>query len=266
MHRSGEVTNSPRSGSRVAKWAGTAHITEVALVGGAYLVYMLVRRLISADIQGVAFLHADRIVALEKNLGIFWEPALQRWAIDTSESLVMFFNWAYILAFYPIIVTASVILYRRSRPRYRYYRNVVLLSFVFALAAFALFPLAPPRMLAGEFVDTIATFGPAFYSSATAAGYYNAFAAMPSLHFGWSVLFGAIFFRSGNRVLRIFAFMYPAMMLITIVATGNHYILDAIAGGLVIIASFLTVHVAGVIRRRVTPAQRFVPLLIPLLR
>ena len=162
----------------------------------------------------------------------------------------MFFNWAYILSFYPIIVTASIILYRRSRRRYRHYRNVVLLSFVFALAAFAVFPLAPPRMLAGEFIDTIATFGPSFYSSAMATEYYNAFAAMPGLHFAWSALFGGIIFRSGNRVLRILAFVYPSMMLVTIVATGNHYILDAIAGGLMIIASLLTVYVVGVIRSR----------------
>ena len=60
------------------RWPIAAHSTEVTLVGVAYLAYMLIRRLIGADIQGVAFLHAERVVTLEKNLGIFWEPALQR--------------------------------------------------------------------------------------------------------------------------------------------------------------------------------------------
>jgi len=249
LRRSKDVAKPVGKGGRVASWQGTAHLREFGIVGGAYLLYMLIRQIISADINGVAFIHAEHVMNLEKDLGFFWEPALQSWAIETSDTLVVFFNWAYILTFYPIIVTASIILYMKSKHRYRYYRNVVFLSFLFALVAFAIFPLAPPRMLTKEFVDTMAIFGPAIYSGAEGAGFYNAFAAMPSLHFGWSVLFATIFFRSGSRFLRIFAFVYPSMMLFTIVVTGNHYFLDAIAGGFVIVISFGTVNVIGAFRR-----------------
>ena len=259
LQRPGHTARPAGIGSRVRAWRGAAHVREFALVGGAYFLYMLIRQLIAADIQGVAFLHAERVVNLEKDLGFFWEPALQSWAINTSDFLVVFFNWAYILTFYPIILTASVILYMNSRRRYRHYRNVVLLSFVFALAAFAIFPLAPPRMLTREFVDTMAIFGPSIYSGAEGASFYNAFAAMPSLHFGWSVLFATIFFRSGNRFLRIVAFVYPSMMLFTIVVTGNHYFLDAIAGGLVILVSFGTVNAVGAIRRGEVYARQLFP-------
>ena len=249
LRRSKDVAKPVGKGGRVASWQGTAHLREFGIVGGAYLLYMLIRQIISADINGVAFIHAEHVMNLEKDLGFFWEPALQSWAIETSDTLVVFFNWAYILTFYPIIVTASIILYMKSKHRYRYYRNVVFLSFLFALVAFAIFPLAPPRMLTKEFVDTMAIFGPAIYSGAEGASFYNAFAAMPSLHFGWSVLFAMIFFRSGSRFLRIFAFIYPSMMLFTIVVTGNHYFLDAIAGGFVIVISFGTVNVIGAFRR-----------------
>ncbi len=249
LRRSKDVAKPAGKGGRVASWQGTAHLREFGIVGGAYLLYMLIRQIISADINGVAFIHAEHVMNLEKDLGFFWEPALQSWAIETSDTLVVFFNWAYILTFYPIIVTASIILYMKSKHRYRYYRNVVFLSFLFALVAFAIFPLAPPRMLTKEFVDTMAIFGPAIYSGAEGASFYNAFAAMPSLHFGWSVLFATIFFRSGSRFLRIFAFIYPSMMLFTIVVTGNHYFLDAIAGGFVIVISFGTVNVIGAFRR-----------------
>ncbi|MDP6823117.1 MAG: phosphatase PAP2 family protein [Dehalococcoidia bacterium] len=259
LQRPGHTARPAATGSRVRSWRGSAHAREFALVGGAYLLYMLIRQLIAADIQGVAFIHAESVVNLEKDLGFFWEPALQGWAINTSDFLVVFFNWAYILTFYPIILTASVILYMKSRRRYRHYRNVVLLSFVFALAAFAIFPLAPPRMLTRDFVDTMAIFGPSIYSGAEGASFYNAFAAMPSLHFGWSVLFATIFFRSGNRFLRIFAFVYPSMMLFTIVVTGNHYFLDAIAGGLVILVSFGTVNAIGAIRRGEVDARQLIP-------
>ena len=249
LRRSKDVAKPVGKGGRVASWQGTAHLREFGIVGGAYLLYMLIRQIISADINGVAFIHAEHVMNLEKDLGFFWEPALQSWAIETSDTLVVFFNWAYILTFYPIIVTASIILYIKSKHRYQYYRNVVFLSFLFALVAFAIFPLAPPRMLTKEFVDTMAIFGPAIYSGAEGASFYNAFAAMPSLHFGWSVLFAMIFFRSGSRFLRIFAFIYPSMMLFTIVVTGNHYFLDAIAGGFVIVISFGTVNVIDAFRR-----------------
>lgn len=246
-------------GGRLGSWQGSSHLREFALVGGAYLLYMLIRQIIAADIDAVAFIHAEDVMNLEKDLGFFWEPALQGWAIETSNTMVVFFNWAYILSFYPIIITASIILYLKSKHRYRYYRNVVLLSFLFALTAFAVFPLAPPRMLAREFVDTMAIFGPSIYSGAEGASFYNAFAAMPSLHFGWSVLFATIFFRSGNRLLRIFAFIYPSMMLFTIVVTGNHYILDAIAGGVVIVISFGTVNAISAIRRGDMNTSQLIP-------
>lgn len=258
-HRWNDVAKPAGIGGRLASWQGSSHLREFALVVGAYLLYMLIRQIIAADIDAVAFIHAEDVMNLEKDLGFFWEPALQGWAIETSNTMVVFFNWAYILSFYPIIITASIILYLKSKHRYRYYRNVVLLSFLFALAAFAVFPLAPPRMLAREFVDTMAIFGPSIYSGAEGASFYNAFAAMPSLHFGWSVLFATIFFRSGNRLLRIFAFIYPSMMLFTIVVTGNHYILDAIAGGVVIVISFGTVNAISAIRRGDMNTSQLIP-------
>jgi len=248
-NRSNDETRPTGIGGRLASRNRSSHFREFALISGGYLLYMLIRQLISADIQVVAFIHAESVVNLEKDLGLFWEPTLQQWAIGTSHWLVVFFNWAYILTFYPIILTASVILYLKSRRGYRHYRNVVLLSFLIALITFAVFPLAPPRMLTRDFVDTMAMFGPSIYSGPEGASFYNVFAAMPSLHFGWSALFGIIFFRSGNPVLRVLAFIYPSMMLFTIVVTGNHYLLDAIAGGVVIIVSFGLVNSIGAIRR-----------------
>ena len=256
LHRIGDFARPVTSGSLTATRAVAPHVAELALVGGAYLTYMLVRWWISGDISSVAFDNAERIVELERGLGVFWEPAWQRWTIDSADALVVFFNWTYIFTFYPIIVTASVIMYVKSRHRYRYYRNVVLLSFVFALAAFALFPLAPPRMLTGEFVDTVASFGPSFYASAEVADYYNAFAAMPSLHFGWSVLFGVVFFNTGSRVLRVLGIVYPSLMLFSIIVTGNHYFLDAVGGGVVIVGSFGAAHVARRIAWKRVRARR----------
>ena len=121
-----------------------------------------------------------------------------------------------------------------------------------ALIIFMVFPLSPPRMLAEYFVDTIKAFGPAFYASREFAGYFNAHAAMPSLHFSWTLILGVMFFRSHNRWLRIAGVLYPTMTLFAITITGNHYILDAIGGGVVMAFSFLAMEF-GVRRRLYLP-------------
>lgn len=205
---------------------------------GAYFAYMFTRTLVFGDIEAVAFANAARVISLEQNLGLFREPGWQSWAIGSARSVVVFFNWAYIFTFLPVVLTTAVTVYILDRRRYRYYRDVVLLSFVIALVAFMLFPLAPPRMITGHFVDTIGLLGPEFYANREAASYYNAFAAMPSLHFAWTTVFGVMFFRTGRPWLRVLGIAYPTVTLFAITITGNHYILDAVGGALVMLASF----------------------------
>ena len=220
---------------------------------GGYFAYMYSRALVFSDFQSTALDNARRVIEFEKNLGFFWEPGWQSWAIASTKSLVIFLNWAYIVTFWPIILTSAVILYFTNRKRYLYYRNVVLFSFAIALLGFMLFPLAPPRMIAEHFVDTIKAFGPSGYASREFANYYNAYAAMPSLHFSWTVLFGVMFLRTHNRWVKLIGIIYPTMTLFAITITGNHYIMDAVGGGLLILASFLTMEL-GVRRRFFIPA------------
>jgi membrane-associated phospholipid phosphatase len=125
-------------------------------------------------------------------------------------------------------------------------------SFAFALVGFLIFPLAPPRMLADHFVDTIKVFGPAFYASREFANLYNPYAAMPSPHFSWTLMFGVLFLRTPNVWVKILGVIYPVLTLVAITVTANHYIMDAIGGGLLIAASFAVMELVN--RRR-----RFLP-------
>ncbi len=235
------------------------HLREIAIVVGAYFAYMYSRALVFSDFQVTALANARRIIDFEKSAGFFWEPVWQSWAIESAKSLVIFFNWAYIVTFFPVVLAVSVVLYFTNRDRYRYYRNIVLLSFLIALVGFMLFPLAPPRMIAEHFVDTINIFGPSGYASRELTNYYNAYAAMPSLHFGWTVMFGIIFLRTNNRLLKVFGVVYPTMTLFAITITGNHFIMDAIGGGLLIMTSFLAMELG--FRRRL-----FVPVMLSTVR
>ena len=231
------------------------HLWELLIVVGAYFLYMYTRALLFDDIEASALANASTIIALEESLGFFWEPDWQAWAIASAKTVVVFFNWAYIFTFWLIILTAALILYAGNRTRYIYYRNVVLLSFVLALLGFMVFPLAPPRMMAAHFVDTINAFGPAFYASREFANYYNPYAAMPSLHFSWTVMFGIVFLRSGNKWVRVLGVLYPAVTLLAITITANHYLVDAIGGGILIAGAFATLEL-GIRRRFYIPKLR----------
>ena len=228
-----------------AKWGNWAalgvalpHARELAIVVAAYWAYMYTRSLVFNDAGATALNNAEAIISLERSLGFFWEPQWQEWTLSVFKALVLFFNWAYIVTFWPILLVTGVILYVINRQRYRYYRNLVLLSFVFALLGFMLFPLAPPRMISDQFVDTIKVFGPAFYASREFANFYNPYAAMPSLHFSWTLMFGILFMRTPNRWIRTFGVIYPTMTFVAITVTANHYILDAVGGGLLMLAAY----------------------------
>ena len=92
-------------------------------------------------------------------------------------------------------------------------------------------------MLSEQFVDTIEEFGPGFYAQREAADYYNAFAAMPSLHFTWTALLGLMYFRWGPGWLKVAGVLYPLLTLLAITITGNHYLLDAVVGAAIMVVS-----------------------------
>ncbi len=225
--------------SLMERWEVAKHLRELALLVGAYFLYMFIRKYLIPNIELTAFENAAKVVTIEGAFGLLWELEWQSWAIKSAKALVIILNWAYIITFWPIIIVTGVVLYIVNHDRYIYYRNIILISFVLALILYAAFPLAPPRYLVDlGFIDTIQRFGPTWYGSREMQVYYNAFAAMPSLHFAWTVLFGVLFLRTNNPWIRPFGIIYPTITFFAITITGNHYILDAIGGGAVIAASF----------------------------
>ena len=224
----------------ISRWSGLKHLKQLFIVAAAYFAYMFIRKYLIIDIEAVALSNALKVISFEVGSGFFWEPHWQKWAIGSAKDLVLFLNWAYIVTFWPILLVSGVILYLADRQTYFHYRNVVLLSFLVALLVFAMFPLAPPRYLPEYgFVDTIQKFGPNWYGGREMQVYYNAFAAMPSLHFSWTVLFGFMFLRMKHKWLKPLGIIYPTLTFFAITITGNHYVLDAIGGLGIIIASFL---------------------------
>ena len=240
-------------------------MSEVGLVLGAYFVYMFIRKFGLPNIEAMSFENAAKVVDFEMAVGIFKEAAWQSWLLDNAKGVAIFMNWAYVLTFGPIIGASAILFYVLDRKKYLYYRNVVLISFLIALLGFALYPLAPPRFIPEYgFVDSIRNLGPAWwighswYGSRDTAVYFNVFAAMPSLHFGWTVMFGLIFLGTKSKWLKVFGVLYPVLTFFAIVLTGNHYMVDALGGAAVAILS-LSINWA-LIRIRAHYVASYVPL------
>lgn len=213
-------------------WAYRRELAEVALYIGAYLVYVFSRGLVYEDTRAVAVFNGERIAALQQSLGFLWEPGWQAWAIEHVQGIVVFLNWAYIVTYWPVILALAIYLFLRNRRQYYYYRTVVLLDLIVALAAFALFPVASPFAIPTvELTDTIQVFGPALYGSETMAIFYNTSAAMPSLHFSWTVILGVFWLRTLPGPFKAAGIVYPVLTFFAITVTGNHFILDAVVGG-----------------------------------
>ena len=101
------------------------------------------------------------------------------------------------------VLGVGLVLFIRNRSRFYYYRTVVAVSLVFALVAFAIFPVSPPFDTTSQFVDTIQMLGPSLYGGPAMAATYNTAAAMPSLHFCWTVILGGKFLRRLRRWVKL---------------------------------------------------------------
>ncbi len=199
----------------------------------AFLVYFIIRGAV-VNRAGEAIAHGVSVIHLEQRLGIYWEPDIQSWIIDRYW-MVKTANWIYFWAHMPLIVIGAVWLYIRHRPEYHLTRNAFLVSGAIGVIIYALFPVAPPRLIPiAGFIDTMKLFDKVGYQSEELGAFVNPYAAVPSLHFGWSLLMGVVVFRvTKNRLLRLACVIWPIVMFFAIVMTGNHFIVDAIAGGIV---------------------------------
>jgi hypothetical protein len=153
---------------------------------------------------------------------------------------------------------ALVWVHRSHRERFPLVRTTLIVSTAVSLAIYILYPAAPPRLAGIGFADTVTEKAGINLSSDALGSLYNPFAAVPSLHFGYSLLVGVtVAVLARRRWLRWLGAGYPPFMLFTIVATGNHFIFDAAAGGLVMVIAYLAARalVAPAAPRQATPRR-----------
>jgi PAP2 superfamily len=213
--------------------AGPAELAAIVLL---YAVYELGRGFGDATLQA-AQANTARIVELEQSLGVFFEGAVQSWAAGIP-SLPTFLGLAYVSLHLGATGATMVWLHLRHRERFALVRNALVIATGLSLVAYTVFPAAPPRLAGLGFVDTVTAHTHVNLSSDLLGSLYNPFAAVPSMHFGYALLVGVVLVTTAsNRWVRLIGALYPPFMLFDIVATGNHFVFDAAAGGLVTVVS-----------------------------
>lgn len=210
---------------------------EIAIGLGVYTLYLLVGRVVLArDGRARARRNADRVVAFEERVRLHAEPALQRQVLRFPR-VVHGLNVGYAVFNVGLTLGWLVHLYRRRDPEYHRMRRACALAHVGAQPAFLLFPTEPPRALDG-FVDTLSEVSGLDLEHPILVRLYNPVAAVPSLHVAFAVVTGsAIAARTQSPVVRAVAYGYAPLVALVVTATGNHYVLDSIAGAALGIAA-----------------------------
>jgi hypothetical protein len=213
-------------------------LRELLLLGLLYFAYTASRTLASGEIAPARH-HAAALLALERSMKIDIELWLNHRVSDAPPIAVAASYW-YAVLHYIVTPTMLTWLYGRQRHLYARARNALIVATTLGLATYLVFPTAPPRLMSGAYIDTLAqesqygwwtshASAPAGLGSLT-----NELAAMPSLHVGWAVWVAWIVWRTtGSSLYRSLGVAYPVVTSVVVVGTGNHWAVDVLAGAAV---------------------------------
>jgi hypothetical protein len=238
---------SGEQGERIARRVALRRaLYEILLVVVLFLAYKI-GRLAADGHVGEAIGNAEDVWHLERLLRLPSEYGLQQLVI-AHEWLIKAANCYYAYVHFPATAAALIWLYVRRPERYVPTRRLLAWLTAASLVVHLVFPLAPPRMLTTVgMVDTGHLFGPAVYGSPTSDTLTNQYAAMPSLHVGWALAIAVALIGATRSKWRWLWLAHPAITLLVVVVTGNHYWLDAL------VATCLLGIVAAVLSTRAQP-------------
>lgn len=235
---------------------------ELITIGLFYGAYTMVRN------QGIkhesgriaAFRHAKQVIGFERFVGGFHEETIQEWFLS-NHKFIQFWNIFYGSAHFIVTIAAIVLLFRYGKPRYARWRNTLAVTVALALIGFTFYPLMPPRLLPESygFVDTLQKIGGLWsFDSGAMSKISNQYAAMPSLHMGWSTWSALVLVPMIKPLWgKVLMAMYPFITLFCIIVTGNHYWADALGGWAALGIGYLVggVLITNALQRRSTTRQ-----------
>src|SRR4051794_29621003 len=230
---------------RARRWVW---LYEIVVIVVGYTLYSLIRNSVTAA-EGDAVHHARDVVSIEQAVRLYHEHILNNF-VAAHGWLAYICNYYYATLHFIVTISVGVWLYWRHPLHARQLRNSWYVMNLCALFGFAYFPLAPPRLLpGGHYTDTVVAFHTwGSWGDKSVSSHSNLYAAMPSMHIGWSLWVAiSVVFLARRTWVRLLAAAYPFATLFVIIGTGNHYWLDAVGGAA---ACLLGLALARLITRR----------------
>ena len=227
---------------------------QVAIWFGFLAAYQVARGIADRD-PPRAFDNGLHVIGIERHAGALFEVTLQR-LVDGSQVLATLASWTYWNSEFTVLGLALLWVYLRRHDAFRRFRNTVLLANVIGLVGYVVLPTAPPRMFPDfGFDDTLATFGALNHGSGLVEFAANPYAAMPSLHAADALIVGLVLFSvCRTRFAKAVWLLWPAWVWFSVMATGNHFWLDVLAGVVVAAIAGGIVYRRDLLRRRPTEA------------
>ncbi|MEU0024345.1 bifunctional glycosyltransferase 87/phosphatase PAP2 family protein [Streptomyces sp. NPDC006335] len=219
-------------------------LLELLLLRVTYAAYQQVRLAATGGSnsagRATAEKHGQQILDLERMLHIDIEHWANHAVVEVGR-LRDFFDFYYTSFHFVVPLSVLAVLYWRRPVDYRWARASLGFTTLLALVGFWLYPLAPPRLMpALGVIDTVhgvQDFSKPDYGTLTALT--NQYAAMPSLHFGWSLWCGVVIAVIAPKWwMKGLGLLHPFFTVSAIVATGNHWVLDAVGGAVVVAGGF----------------------------
>ncbi len=212
-------------------WRRLPWVAELGSILFFYALYCVIRVLAPHRVDA-AFENATQVASLESALGLSDEGRLNAF-LTRHDWLEIIASYYYVSLHYVVTSVVLIWLWRRRDRDYAAMRSSLVIASAIALVIYAAWPMAPPRYAMSGAVDTVhdvlASGGHGV------AGWVNDIAAMPSMHVGWALWCAVVVVRLGTHRLRHLAWLYPLVTTLVVIATANHYLLDAV-GGVVVVA------------------------------
>ncbi|CAN5462257.1 phosphatase PAP2 family protein [soil metagenome] len=224
----------------------TAFLLEFGTFGVLAVAYTTVRSLVSSD-PASAISHAEALASMQGQLVRTLEDQLNAWMVGTTAVAVAA---CYLYAVLHYLATPVVFLLSRRRGGALYwngYWSLVIASGL-AVLVYATFPVAPPRLTPSTgIVDVMREFSDFGWWGAAASAprgigdATNQYAAVPSMHFGWALWTSVQLWLLGGRIQRVLAVTYPILMTVVVIGTGNHFLIDVLAGAACVVVAYAAV-------------------------
>jgi membrane-associated phospholipid phosphatase len=247
------MTTLAAAGRRVLP-RGWADLGRQLVIWFGFLAAYQVARGIADRNPPAAFQNGLRVIDFERHFHGLFELTFQR-LVDSSNLLLNLASWTYWNSEFTVVGLALLWVYLRRTDAFTPFRNAVLLANVVGLIGYVLLPTAPPRMFPDlGFDDTLARFASLNHGSGLINVVANPYAAMPSLHAADALIVGVVLVAvCRNWFAKAIWTLWPAWVWFSVMATGNHFWLDVLAGVFVALLA-LTVVYGREVRRRLRPA------------